>query len=315
MTLPVFALRMISFFQAVISFLMSGVFWSEITFPSAPALIPAPEHPAVLSLEEFTLSWSDEFDGETADSSKWKGYKCGDNVSVTRMGCFWNTDMASVRDGSLHIQTKYYDKGYKGGKRGWYSCGLCTDGLFDQKYGYFEIRCILPKGTGMWASFWMMPHNINETIGNGGTDGAEIDVFESPNYQYKLRDHVNVVSSNIHYDAYGAEHRKKTVCTPLMDENDPYEEYNTYGVEWNEKEYIFYINGVETGRTDLGGASQVPEYLIVNCNVSGTEGFPLNGWAGNALTFDSQQPTDLVIDYIRVYQYQSVSGQNRRKWE
>jgi beta-glucanase (GH16 family) len=309
MTLPTFFLKIIAFFQAIISFLTSGVFWTEVTTPSDPVVIPPPEQAVVLNLDNFTMTWSDEFDGSTVDTAKWTGYKCGAEQSKTRMGAWWNTDMASVKDGNLLIQTKYYDNGYKGGKKGWYSCGLCTDGLFEQTYGYFEIRCILPKGVGMWSAFWMMPHNINDSIGNGGVDGAEIDVYESPNYHYKLSDNVNVVTSSIHYDAYGAEHQHKTVCTPFIENNDPYETYTTYGVEWNDKEYIFYINGVETGRTDFGGASQVPEYMIVNCNVNGTEGFPLNGYAGDALTFDSPQPTDLVVDYVRVYQYNSLLGQ------
>ena len=299
MTLPVFLLRIIAFFQALISFITYGSWTSEITYPVKPVIIPAPENPASLNLDGFTLVWEDEFDGNAVDSTKWTGYKCSAEKSKTRMGCWWNTDMASVRDGNLHIQTKYYDKGYKGGRRGWYSCGLCTDGLFDQTYGYFEIRCILPKGIGSWSAFWMMPHNINNSIGNGGTDGAEI----------KLSDNVNVVSSAIHYDAYGSEHRQKTACTPFIENNDPYEEYNTYGVEWNDKEYIFYINGVETGRTDFGGTSKVPEYMIIDCNVNGTEGFPLNGWVGDALTFDSEAPTDFIVDYVRVYQYNSLPGQ------
>ena len=117
---------------------------------------------------------------------------------------------------------------------------------------------------------------------------------------------MNVVSSAIHYDAYGSDHQKQTVCTPFLTDNDPYEEYNTYGVEWNEKEYIFNINGKETGRTDFGSPSRVPEYMIINVNVSGTNGFPLNGWAGNALTYDSVAPTDFIIDYVRVYQYHSL---------
>ena len=309
MTLPVFLLRIIAFFQALISFITYGSWTSEITYPVKPVIIPAPENPVFLDLDGFTLVWSDEFDGNAVDSTKWTGYKCSAEKSKTRMGCWWNTDMASVSDGNLHIQTKYYDKGYKGGRRGWYSCGLCTDGLFDQTYGYFEIRCILPKGIGSWSAFWMMPHNINNSIGNGGTDGAEIDICEAAYYQYKLSDNVNVVSSAIHYDAYGSEHRQKTACTPFIENNDPYEEYNTYGVEWNDKEYIFYINGVETGRTDFGGTSKVPEYMIIDCNVNGMKGFPLNGWVGDALTFGSEAPTDFIVDYVRVYQYNSLPGQ------
>lgn len=79
-------------------------------------------------------------------------------------------------------------------------------------------------------------------------------------------------------------------------------------MEWNENEYNFYINGVETGRTDFGGPSQVLEYMIVNCNVNGTEGIPLNGLVGDALTFDSEAPTDFVVDYVRAYQYNSLMG-------
>ncbi len=70
---------------------------------------------------------------------------------------------------------------------------------------------------------------------NGGTDGAELDVFESPNYRYKLSDNVNVVTTNIHIDGYGREEQSLCVATPFL-ENDPYENFNTYGVEWNENE-------------------------------------------------------------------------------
>lgn len=264
---------------------------------------------AILNLDNFTMTWSDEFDGNSVDKAKWTGYICDGDKSVKRMGAYWNTDMAAVKDGNLHIKTEYRKNGYDGGKKGWYSCGICTDGLFEQKYGYFEIRCILPKGVGMWAAFRMMPHGINDSVGNGGVNGAEIDIFESPNYHYKLSDNANVVTSSIHYDAYGSDHRFKTVSTAFIENNEPYETYNTYGVEWNKNEYIFYINGVETGRTDFGGASQVPEYMIVDCSVNGAEGFPLNGYAGNALTFDSPQPTDLIVDYVRVYQYNSLINQ------
>ena len=117
MNLPVFFLKIIAFFQALISFLTAGVWWNEITYPTEPHVIPAPENPVVLNLDDFSLVWADEFDGDSLDASKWTGYKCGADKSVTRMGCWWNTDMATVRDGNLHIQTKYYDKGYKGGKR------------------------------------------------------------------------------------------------------------------------------------------------------------------------------------------------------
>ena len=157
----------------------------------------------------------------------------------------------------------------------------------------------------MWSAFWMLPQDFSNTIGNGGTDGAELDIFESPNYRYKLSDHVNVVTTNIHIDGYGKEEQSQNVATPFIEANDPYETFNTYGVEWNEKEYIFYINGVETGRSAFGGTSRVPEYLLLTAEVGGSNGVAGTSWAGDALKADAH-PTDFVVDYVRAYQYNSL---------
>ena len=115
------------------------------------------------------------------------------------------------------------------------------------------------------------------------------------------------MTTNIHIDGYGKEEQSENVATPFIEANDPYETYNTYGVEWNENEYIFYINGVETGRSDFGGASRVPEYLLLTAEVGGSNGVAGSSWAGAALASDAQ-PTDFVIDYVRVYQYQALLG-------
>ena len=294
----------IAFFQAIWLF-FAGLFAPAAAKPSNPPVILPPENPQVLCLDDYSLVWSDEFDGEAPDASKWTGFRCGSETSVIRQGGWWHTDLATVKDGNLHIATKYYADGYKGGKPGWYSCGLCTTGLFEQTYGYFEVRCILPKGVGMWSAFWMLPQDFSHTVGNGGTDGAELDVFESPNYHYKLSDNVNVVTSNIHIDGYGKEEQSKNVATPFIEANDPYEEFNTYGIAWNEQEYIFYINGVETGRSDFGGTSRVPEYLLLTAEVGGANGVAAASWAGDALQSDAQ-PTDFTVDYVRAYQFKAL---------
>ena len=299
-----FISRIIAFFQSIWLFI-SGLFNLAPAKPSGPVVIPPPEIPQVLCLDDFSLVWNDEFDGNALDASKWTGFRCGGETSVVRQGGWWHTDFSAVKDGNLNIATKYFASGYKGGKAGWYSCGLCTTGLFEQTYGYFEVRCILPKGVGMWSAFWMLPQDFSNTVGNGGTDGAELDIFESPNYRYKLSDHVNVVTTNIHIDGYGKEEQSQNVATPFIEANDPYETFNTYGVEWNKQEYIFYINGVETGRSAFGGTSRVPEYLLLTAEVGGSNGVAGSSWAGDALQADAH-PTDFVVDYVRVYQYNSL---------
>ena len=181
---------------------------------------------------------------------------------------------------------------------GWYSCGLTSRYAVKQKYGYFEVRCILPKGSGMWSAFWLTCTGVTNVDGTG-KDGAELDVFES---SYYYSDNKNRVTTNIHFDGYGAEKQSENVCIAEITANNPYEEYNTYGVEWNEDEYIFYINGIETGRSSFGGTSEVEEWLMLTVEVGGADGVPKKSWAGPSVD-NSDVITDFIVDYVRVYQY------------
>lgn len=53
MDLPAFLLKTIALLQALVSFLTSGVFWSEVTIPSNPVIIPSPQNGAILDLDRF----------------------------------------------------------------------------------------------------------------------------------------------------------------------------------------------------------------------------------------------------------------------
>ena len=282
-----------SLFKGVLAVLLAGVLsLSSAGFPRVP------------HEKKLELAWADEFDGDTIDSTKWEGCYCNATDIYQRRGSYWNTDMASVKDGALHISTEYYPDGYNGnGKPGWYTCGLDTNGRFLQTYGYFETRCILPRGSGLWAAFWLVPDSMNSKdfgkIENSGEDGAEIDVFEAPYFHSKMP---RRVSSNIHIDGWGPYHKSTNVCKPFVLFNDPYSDFNTYGMEWNETGYTFYINGIKTGHSDFGGASKVPEYMILSVEVGGENAVPGESWAGDPLT-ENSDVSDFIVDYVRVYRY------------
>ncbi len=283
-------MKAISFLRAVAALILSlFLTLSSAGFPRVP------------HEKKLELVWSDEFDGESLDRTKWEGHHCTDDDSspAVRRGSYWHTGLAVVEDGCLRIQTRYLPDGLNGnGKPGWYSCGIDTNGLYEQRYGYFEVRCILPRGTGMWSAFWMLTGSMGNVDG-GGTDGAEIDVMESPFYTARCN---RKISSNIHYDGYGDAHQSKNVCEPFILFNDPYEEFNTYGIEWDEDGYTFYINGIKTGSSDFGGASRVSEYMILSVEVGGAGAVPGESWAGATLS-PGGEVTDFVIDYVRAYQY------------
>ena len=250
-----------------------------------------------LDMSKFELSFEDEFD--TLDRSVWSGhYTYGDGDHVRRGG-YWNSELAYAADGVLTIPMMYRESGLSSGGAGWYSAGIDTDddapNGFSQKYGYFEVRCILPKCADCWAAFWLLNDGAFN-VGSEGRDGTEIDVFESAHYGESRS---NVISSNLHYDGYEADHRMLGAKKFLV-KGDPYSEFNTYGVEWNEKEYIFYINGVESFRTDFGGVSQEPEYMILSLEVSGDDGV----FSGKSA--DKTQEYDFIVDYVRAYKYKDA---------
>lgn len=277
--------------ETIISFILSLIFTLSSIFPFLPV--------KKVDMDRFELVWSDEFDGDSLDSGKWKGLHFSAGNTLVRKGGYWNMDFAQVKDGNLRISTEYYADGYKGnGKPGWYTAGIYTKGLFEQAHGYFEVRCILPKGNGMWSAFWLGCDGMNNVDGSG-KDGAEIDIFESAFYGSPIK---NKVSTNIHYDGYGEGLQSTNVCEPILAANNPYEEYNTYALEWNEDEYIFYINGIKTGCSTFGGASEAAEYLLLSVEVGGSNGVAEDSWAGDKLE-PGTETTDFIIDYVRVYQY------------
>ena len=246
-----------------------------------------------LELDRFELVWSDEFNGSAVDETVWRGHYVWDDYAVRRGG-YWDKKMATVENGSLTIRTAYFPEGLDGGPAGYYSYGMDTGGSYLQTYGYFEVRCILPKGNNLWSAFWLYCAGEHD-VGNGGVDGAEIDVFESPYWGTKKP---NMVSSNIHYDGYDAAHKALGAKKYLL-KGDPYSEYNTYGVEWNSDGYTFYINGVKSFSTDFGGASTVPEFLILSVETGGN-----NGKADGDILAGVDESA-FVVDYVRAYQYKS----------
>lgn len=279
-----------------------SVILAVISFFSVLFGHPAFPYKRSIDMSGYTLQWADEFDGTELDRTKWKYHgwdELDGNGTYMRKGGYWNKELISFNDGALHISTRYYENGLNdNGYAGWYSSAIDTMGLYETSNGYFECRCILPKGAGLWSAFWIYDGEVGN-IGNGGVDGAELDIFESA-YYWNEKDR-NSVSSAIHYDGYDEYHKIETVHQTYITANNPYEEYNTYGLEWNEDEYIFYINGVEVGRTSFGGICTADEALLLSVEIGGKNGTPDESWAGPSIETNEEAPTDFIVDYVRVY--------------
>lgn len=255
-----------------------------------------PKSPKKIDLSEFELVFEDNFDGDKLDETKWHEHMCFNAETGARKGGLWSPSQAIIVDNQLHIRTEYKENGEYGA--GYYTEAIDTSNLFEQKYGYFECRCKLPAAEGLWAAFWL--HSFKIGPGVSGREATEIDIFESP--MYKRKKIRNSIVSNLHYNGYGINGKSKRLGAFEID--DPYNSFNTYGLEWNKNEYIFYINGIETCRSSFGGVAQEKEFMILSVEVDGVDGKPVFGWSGN-IKNNSQGtlPIDFVIDYVKVYQH------------
>ena len=240
----------------------------------------------VINGKTYTLTFKDDFSGSSLDASKWDYCPNWNRGNLNPPGR-WDDSMVSVSDGCLRLGVSLDSNGVpiSGAVRTLKKDYSKT--LFSQCKGYFECRCQLQSVRGFWGAFWLMPRTgmDNNNNVNGGVDGAEIDIFES----WSLTQ--NRVNHGIHWDGYGPNSggSKEPPANPIP---GLYQGFHTFGLEWTDTEYVFYIDGKVTHRTSEGGISTVPSYmkLTIECGT----------WAGTLEK--SKLPAEILVDYVRVWQ-------------
>ena len=272
------------------SFSLKGFFASILAIIELCGLsildLPVTPRGEEASLDGYTLVFEDNFDGDELNTDIWE-YR----ASGARRGGYNAPSQVEVRDGNLVITAEYLKDGTYG--EGWYA-GMIR---LKERYckGYFEMRCIANKGKYFWSAFWLQgDSSYNAAVSKGGIGGAEIDIFESANNVSRWLK--GSVTHAIHCGGVdGATEGFQSLALGAFYGNNIFEEYNTYAVEWNEDEYIFYINGVETRRSSFGnGVSEVPEEVIVSLEIPTPEEL-------DELDKDTYH-SEFIVDYVRIYQ-------------
>ena len=252
------------------------------------AVFKLPVHPLgdSVDLTGYELVLFDDFNGDTLDTDVWYHRGVG-----SRRGGFNAASQAKVENGNLILTGEYLDAGAYGA--GWYTGAIALKQWYCK--GYFEIRCICNKGDGFWSAFWMQSNHSYDAASKGGVGGAEIDIFEATDYDALLPSMRDCVTQTVYCNGSDADDDNIDKCQFSAYGKNIYDEYNTYGVLWNDDAYIFYVNGKETVRTSFGlGVSQVLENLIVSLELP--DRLP-DGIASNP---DYQ--TQMIVDYVKVYQ-------------
>ncbi len=238
-----------------------------------------------LDLTGYQSVFFDDFNGDSLNTDVWQYRSSG-----PRRNGFNAQSQVEVKDGNLVMTAEYLENGEFGA--GWYA-GMIN---LKQNYtrGYFEIKCICNKGKGFWSAFWLQaPSPYDPEISRGGIGGAEIDIFEAMSAGERTSLRRNAVTQTIHCAGKTGDTSGKINSCQLgtFRGKDIYNQYNTYGVEWTEDEYIFYINGIETSRSSFAdGVSTVPEQVIVSLEIP------------DECNFDKGFKTQYFVDSVSIYQ-------------
>ena len=243
-------------------------------------------------VKEWVLTFSDEFDGNTLDLSKWEQLEYNRRQNEQGPDGWWLKEDAYLDgDGNLVIRAKQIENGNVDDDPHDYSTGaIRSKGLFEQKFGKFEIRCQLPAQKGWWVAFWLFTNGVGNEDGSG-EDGTEIDIFEG----FGWTDHIQHA---LHWDGYGAAHQSVHQGFESVGIRDA---FHTFTLEWNENEYIFFVDGVETWRTAAGGVSKVPSYVKITGELSTLDWAISENWANDPE--QATYPDYFLVDYVRVYQW------------
>lgn len=265
------------------------------TAPVAPGAVPQTITAVAASTNKSTtgvpakpgykLTFHDEFDGNSLNMNLWN-YGRFPGQAITDEKLIKEYYPYELKDGVLKLCLEKRRKGkelnmdnYTAKAAETYTApGIATYKKFEQEYGWFEMRCKMPKAYGVWTGFWLYP--IHGIPGN-----AEIDIFEAlTKYNDRIFFTVHPSWEKIHKNNYG----KAGIRVPGLGDD-----FHVYALNWEPGKLTLYVDGMSVYEYTGDGIPSGPLYIIVSCRTG--------GWGGNFVD-ESALPDNFEIDYVRVYQ-------------
>ena len=242
------------------------------------------------------LVWSDEFEGDSLDRSKWE---CevnafgGGNHELqlyTDRPCNVRTD-----DSKLILEAHLEPTNVAGTLRDYSSGRIRTKHRGDWTYGRFEIRAKIPEGRGLWPAIWLLP--TDDHYGTWAASG-EIDIMENKGHQPRT------VTGALHFGGEWPGNRcvdhvvRRGLWQPKFSDG-----FVTYALDWQRDRIQWLINDQVVRERVLKhwgthGDGNAPFdrrfHLLLNLAVGGTFGGDPDA--------NTQFPARMEIDWVRVWQ-------------
>lgn len=242
------------------------------------------------------ISFQDEFNGTTLDTSKWS-----DTIWYERGQSF--PQNYSVSNSCLNIWPQVDPNRVNNGNNGFYNRAFASDGKWSQQFGYFEARIKMPIGKGLFPAFWLFNHQRTEGVIHTEIDIMECytsaDVNSLPGWStsdFHPVDYVMTVHNNqITGDIPGSWRAMEGGFVPRVDISQA---FHVYGALWDSTGVRFYYDGIPIGSkimTNQTNFNVRPMYFILDLWYNGQSGVP------NA-SQTPQGPTNAMqFDYVRAW--------------
>lgn len=259
---------------------------------------------------KWSLVWSDEFDGEKLDMTKWS----------FRHHLFHNEHKTFVEDAAkldgkgnivfniVEKDGKYYSSQLQTGENfmdrpsshsDWPIAPISKP-KFMHKYGYYEVRCKMQQKDVWWSAFWLQSPIIGSTL-NPKISGVEVDIMESftPN---------QIVPHFLHWNGYGEDHEFENTMGEkrYADEKDNIklketdDGYHTFAVHWEKDGYTFYVDGKQSGPKLNEAVSDMEQFILIGTECKGWRR-EIPGFAANVSDKDVVTHDSFTVDYVRVF--------------
>jgi beta-glucanase (GH16 family) len=245
----------------------------------------APVHP-----DAWKVAFEDQFDGYSLDTTKWSYRQLG-LLNPGRTKAESSADAVRVENGALKLgmlenpaRPGYYLNGH-----------ISTEQSFTFTYGVAAARVKFQKPRGMHGAFWLQAPSFGAVPGDAKQSGSEIDAVE---YFGSTYPDGGLASFTYYRDKDGNSAKTgglQTDATDALEHGDAWwKKYHVFSVEWTPDAYVIRIDGRETYR-QTKNISGVPEFMVLSLLSSDWELPDLD---------TTQIPTDMKVDWVRVYQQQ-----------